>query len=488
MRVGVIAFLHESNTFISRPTTLRHFEKNLLARGEEVRRRLAGSHHETAGFLEELEAAGVEAVPIFAARATPYGTIDAETFATLLAMMQDDLDRAGELDGLLAAPHGATVSESHSDADGHWLSLMRTRLGPDKPLVATLDSHADLSQAMVEATDALVAYRTNPHVDQRERGREAARLLVRSLRGEVRLTQAAAMPAMAMDIERQCTSEWPCKPLYEMADEILSRPGVRSNSILLGFPYADVAEMGSATVVVTDDDRNLAQRLANELGGYLWEHRREFVGEHLGIEPALDQAQAMPGRVCLLDMGDNVGGGSPGDGALLARAIHERGIADSFVCLCDPEAVGAAEVAGAGSHLKLSVGGKTDRLHGEPLEADFAVVSLHEGKFRETQARHGGWTDFDMDRTAVVRSDRGMTIMLTTNRTAPFSLEQLRSCGLDPAAFRLLAAKGVNAPIAAYEEVCDHFLRVNTPGVTTADMTRLTFHRRRRPMFPFEAI
>jgi microcystin degradation protein MlrC len=486
MRVGVIAFLHESNTFISRPTSLRHFEENLLARGEDVRRRLAGSHHETAGFFEELNAAGVEAVPIFAARATPYGTIDAETFATLLAMMEEDFDRAGRLDGVLAAPHGATVSESHPDADGHWLSLIRGRLGPNKPLVATLDPHANLSPAMVAATDALVAYRTNPHVDQRERGREAARLLIRALRGEARLTQAAAMPAMAIDIERQCTSESPCRPFYDVADEMLSRPGVLSNSILLGFPYADVAEVGSSAVVVTDDDRDLAQRLADELGGYLWEHRREFVGLHLGIDAALDQAAALSGRVCLLDMGDNVGGGAPGDGTLLARALHERGVADTFVCLCDPEAVQQAEGASAGMRLTMAVGGKTDRMHGDPLEAEFTVVSLHEGKFHETQARHGGWTDFDMGRTAVVRTARGMTVMLTTHRTAPFSLEQLRSCNFDPAAFRLLVAKGVNAPIAAYQEVCEHFLRVNTPGVTTADMRQLTFHNRRRPMFPFE--
>ena len=124
---------------------------------------------------------------------------------------------------------------------------------------------------------------------------------------------------------------------------------------------------------------------------------------------------------------------------------------------------------------------------GDPLVGEFTVVSLHAGKFHETKARHGGWTDFDMGRTAVVRSERGMTVMLTTHRTAPFSLEQLRSCDLDPSAFRILVAKGVNAPIAAYQEVCEHFLRVNTPGVTTADMTRLTFHHRRRPMFPFEA-
>jgi microcystin degradation protein MlrC len=310
--------------------------------------------------------------------------------------------------------------------------------------------------------------------------------MARTLRGEIRPTQAAAMPPMAIDIERQYTAEPPCRPLYELADEILSRPGVLSNSILLGFPYADVPEVGSAALVVTDDDPHLARRCADELGSYLWEHRREFVGEHLGIEAALDRAASLPGRVCLLDMGDNVGGGSPGDGTLLAHALHRRRLPDAFVCLYDPAAVAEAEKSGSGSSARLSVGGKTDRLHGEPLNATFTILGLYDGRFRETQPRHGGWTEFDMGRTAVVRSEQGLTIMLTSRRAAPFSLEQLRSCNLDPARFRILVAKGVNAPVAAYREVCEHFLRVNTPGVTTADMKQLAFHRRRRPMFPFE--
>jgi microcystin degradation protein MlrC len=392
------------------------------------------------------------------------------------------------LDGLLLAPHGATVSEEHLDADGYWMGLLRERLGPEKPIIATLDPHANLSAAMVEATDALVAYRTNPHLDQRERGREAARLLTRTLRGEIRPAQAAGMPPMAIDIERQYTADPPCRPLYDLANAILARPGVLSNSILLGFPYADVPEVGSAALVVTDNDPAFARLCADELGNYLWEHRREFVGEHLAVEAALDRAASLPGRVCLLDMGDNVGGGSPGDGTILAHAFHRRRTPDAFVCLYDPGAVTEAEHAGVGATLAMRLGGKCDRLHGEPLEATFTVLGLYDGRFRETQPRHGGWTEFDMGRTAVVRSEHGLTVMLTSRRVAPFSLEQLRSCGLDPAAFRILTAKGVNAPVAAYREVCEHFLRVNTPGVTTADMTQLIFDNRRRPMFPFESI
>jgi microcystin degradation protein MlrC len=185
-------------------------------------------------------------------------------------------------------------------------------------------------------------------------------------------------------------------------------------------------------------------------------------------------------------MGDNVGGGSPGDGTVLAHALHARRLGESFVCLFDPAAVAAAEAAGVGQEGRLLVGGKTDRLHGEPLEATFRVQALHDGRFEEPQPSHGGFRSFDQGRTAVVRADSGLTVMLTSRRMAPFSLCQLTGCGVEPQAFRVLVAKGVNAPVAAYSPVCQHFLRVNTPGVTTADMTRLEFKNRRKPMFPFE--
>jgi len=142
--------------------------------------------------------------------------------------------------------------------------------------------------------------------------------------------------------------------------------------------------------------------------------------------------------------------------------------------------------AGVGARLDLGVGGKTDDRHGEPLLDSFEVIGLHDGRFRETQPRHGGIVDFDQGPTAVVRCARGLTVMLTTRRMAPFSLRQISDHGLDPRDFRVLVAKGVHSPVAAYAPVCRHLIRVDTPGVTTADVRRLDYVHRRKPMFPFE--
>ncbi len=486
MRVGIIALLHESNTFVATSTTLDHFRENWLFTGETIRTQLADTSHEVGGFLAGLAAERIDAVPLLAARAVPFGPVSADCFAALLETMQTELLAAGPLDGILVAPHGATVSEDFPDADGHWLTELRHLVGPELPIIGTLDAHANLSQQMIDATNALIAYRTNPHLDQRDRGIEAATMLAATMRGEISPTQAAAFPPVAINIERQLTSDPHCQPFYQLADRLRDQQRVLSSSILLGFPYADVAEMGSSMIVVTDGDAELARQSASVLATYLWKHRAEFDGQLLDIETALDEVARLPGPICLLDMGDNVGGGSPADSTHLVHAIAARGMTNAFVCLYDPAAVQQSASRAVGDPFEMTIGGKTDRLHGEPFSARFILRGLYDGRFHEPETRHGGFSDCDQGPTAVVQTEQGVTFMLTSRRMPPFSLRQLTTFGVDPTQFHILVAKGVNAPVAAYEPVCRHLLRVDTPGCTTADMTTLSFAARRRPLFPFE--
>ena len=334
MRVGILSLLQESNTFVSGSTTLQHFADDLLLEGESVRTALSGAHHEVGGFLAGLEQQGLSAVPLFAARALPYGAMDAQTFAELMSRMFQQVALAGPLDGYLVAPHGATVSNSYPDVDGYWLARLRAEVGALIPIIGTLDLHANLSPMMVDATDALIAYRSNPHVDQFERGREAAVLMSRSLKGEVTPVQRAVFPPFVMNIERQATAESPCLELYRVADTLRGRSGVLSISILQGFPYADVAEMGSAVIAVTDQDESLAGAVATALSDAMWSERAQFTATAADIDSCLDDIKPLQGRVCLLDMGDNVGAVR----RLIQRILHTHWFAaafpkHSFACL-----------------------------------------------------------------------------------------------------------------------------------------------------------
>jgi len=492
MRIGILAFLHESNTFIVSPTTWRNFEEDTVASGRDILKQFAGSHHELGGFLAGLDRAGVgtpiEVVPILAVRATPSGTISKEAFDELLNRTFSALQRSMPLDGLLVADHGAAVSEKQRDADGYWLEQIRASVGAKLPMVVTLDAHANLSPAMVEACTAIIAYRTNPHLDQRARGEEAAEMLIDCLLGKTNPTMAAAYPPLAINIERQSTDEPHLREIYTVADRQKDLPEVLSNSLLLGFPYADVKEMGAATIVITNGDLQRAQQLADELANALWRNRHAMEGDLIDVKTALDMVEATAGlRFGMLDMGDNVGGGSAADGTVLARALCDRNLGPAFVCIADAQAVAQAITAGLGATVELSIGGHTDQSHGDPLLLRVEIVSIHPGRFSESLPRHGGIVEFDQGATVVARAcEHPLTLLLTSKRMVPFSLQQLLSCGLDPTSFRVLVAKGVHAPLAAYREVCDRFIRVNTPGSTCADLRQLDYRYRRNPLFPFE--
>jgi microcystin degradation protein MlrC len=486
VRVGIISLAHESNTFAKTPTTLVDFERLLLLTGPEFGSKFRWKHHEVSAFFNTLSQLGIEPVPIFLASAAPSGTITKTAISKLLDRLFEEVDRAGKLDGYLVAPHGAAVAEDIADVDGHWLTELRRRVGAQVPIIGTLDPHATLTSDMVRACNALIAYRTNPHIDQYQCGAKAAELMNRTLRGTVQPVTVAAYPAIAINIERQSTEAEPCRSLYSYGDKIALQTGVLSTSVILGFPYADVPEMGSALIVVMDKDVQRGQQLVDDWAAELYRRRRDFIGELIDIDHAIDQALSLPGPVCLLDMGDNVGGGGPADATFVVAALHRRKIGNSFVCLNDPEPVETAWSAGPGATITLSMGGKTDQDHGAPLTAEVTVLSLHEGRFSEPRARHGAKSDYDMGRTALVLTDSGITIMLTSRRTFPVSLVQLTSCGLDPASFHLLVAKGVHAPVTGYAEVCHSFIRANSPGATTADMAKFTYRRRRHPLFPFE--
>jgi microcystin degradation protein MlrC len=266
-----------------------------------------------------------------------------------------------------------------------------------------------------------------------------------------------------------------------------------STSFLYGFPYADVNEMGASVIAVANRDANLARDTAQRLALHWWQMRQDFVGRLISVDDAIALAcreRELDGTrpVGLLDMGDNVGGGSAGDGTVLLEAWSRIGCGSILAVLYDPAAVQVAQAVGVGGRGRISVGGKTDDRHGQPIESEFTVIRIGDGKFTETQPRHGGYMHFDQGPTATLRSDEGLTILATSRRVHPMSLQQLVSQGVDPGDYAAIVIKGVHAPVAAYRPVCSRLIRVNTPGSTSADLNQFPFERRRRPMVPFESI
>lgn len=476
-RIALLGIYHETNTFIETPTTESDFRNGYWLAGDAICGEYRGAHHEISGVIEVITACSdMELVPVLYAMATPGGIILKETYETIVDEMMLLLSKVLPVDGCIVVPHGAGVAAGYPDMDGHWLTLLREKLDAHIPITGTLDPHANVSPAMIAATDALVAYATNPHIDQRETGRRAAGMLVDTLRGKIRPVQQLVQLPLAISIEQQYTAQSPCRELYAFAESVKTAHSLLSLSVMLGFPYADVREMGAAFVVVANGQHTTA---GEQLSAYILERITDFNGPKKNIDTILPSLNTLPEPVLLLDMGDNVGGGAPGNSTVLLETLERAGIGPGFICICDPAGVQRSLQHRPGDWFILAIGG---------YQTSAELLQHADGRFTETTPKHGGFVNYDMGDTAIVRTTGGNTVMLTSRRTPPYSLRQMTAFGLDPAAFRWIAAKGVNAPIAAYEGVCPSIVQVDTPGVTGADMTLFDHKHRRRPMFPFEAI
>jgi microcystin degradation protein MlrC len=474
MRVGIAGLLHESNTFLPRPTVYEDFATTSLCKGGELIERWQGAKHELGGFLQGASELGHSPAPALAAFAVPSGALTPEAFEQLTAELLNAIDAAGPVDGMLLALHGATVASHFPDADGEILRRVRNQLGPNIPIVTTLDLHANISPAMVAHSTAIVAYRSNPHLDQRERGLEAAGLLDRILTGRARPVQALEAPPMLIRISSQYTAEAPAKGLYDDVREALTWPGILSASVAMGFYYADVEEMGASFLAVADGDPALARRAAQWMARRAWDRRHEFAAQLPKPAEAVSRA-AQSGRtpVVLMDVGDNVGGGSPADSRVLFDEILRQQLDNALVILYDPPAVEACVQAGVRGTVRIG-------------DLPGTVRTLSDGRYIETQVRHGGWTYNDQGVTAVVETAQRHTIVLTSRRMAPMSLEQILSLGIHPERKRILIVKGVVAPRAAYEPIAGEIVLVDTPGVTADDPGEFVYQRRRRPLYPLE--
>jgi microcystin degradation protein MlrC len=486
VRIAVSGFIHESNTFNPLRTDRAAFVAQGLTFGAALLDEWRDAHHEVGGFLESAGADGFEAVPLVMAWATPSGPVTDDVFDEVTRAIIDGV-RRGRPDGLLLALHGAMVAGSHPDADGEVLTRLRRALGPDFPIVVTLDLHGNLSPRLIEGCTAAVAYRTNPHVDQRECGRRAARLLARTLRGDVRPCVALAKPPLLVNIMVQDTSQEPLKPFMDAARDLEKRPGVLAASLLPGFAYADVPQMGPSVVVVTDADMLMARREADRLAAMLWDARASLNRTLPDAATAVAQAlRAWRTPVVLVDSGDNVGGGSAADGTVLLAELLRQGATDGVVCLFAPDEVKHCATSGVGADVTLTVGGKVDRRHGDPLTVTGRVRLLHDGTYVEPAVRHGGKRVNHMGPTALVEITGRNLLVLTSLRHPPFSLGQLTCLGIAPQRQRVLVVKAAIAYKAAYAPVAGTVIEVDTPGITAVNPARFDYRHVRRPLYPLE--
>ena len=487
--VAIAGFMHESNSFNPAKTTMADYSIEEPRPGDaEILGRWERASTEIAGYMAGAREAGIELYPTLHANATPKGPLTDECYNTIFARLLAKLKAAPKLDGLLLALHGAMVVDSHPHGDEETVRRLRAHFGPNFPIIVTHDYHANVSPEIVKLSTVLITYKQNPHLDTKDRGMQAARLMGRVLRGEVKPVQAVAHRPMLFNIIFQNTYAEPYKIVTDATVALeKSSPKILAASAPGGYQYGDVPYMGPAVIVTTDGDRSLAEREANRIADLLWGLRDRIRLRLPDAAQAVKQAMAAKRfPVALFDTGDNIGGGSAGDSTFLLEQLIAQKATGWVVVIADPAAVQSAVRAGIGGPFEMAVGGKTDNMHGKPVRVRGRVKSLHDGNYIETAVRHGGGRYHGLGLAAVIEAE-GSTrdlpnlVLVTTRRSSPNSIHQLVSVGIYPERMKILTAKGTIAPRAAYEPVAAEIVPVDTPGATAVNPARFTFKRVRDP-------
>lgn len=476
---------HETNTFSPLSTDYEDFSANSLYFGEEILEEFRDTNTDLGGFLNVADARGWQVVPSVAANATPGGPVTAEAFASLRDVLIETLEEV-QPDGVLLGLHGAMVSEPASDGDGAILKSVRDVVG-DTPVMATLDLHANVSRRMVGYADGLFGYDTYPHVDIGDTGREAARVMARTIHGEFDPVVVMSRANMLIPLPALRTAEEPMQTLLERAsaNESADIPDV---SVFGGFPYADVPEATVSTVSVADASSIARTReICVDITTEAQTRHTEFEREYMAIEQAVTEAQAhdvSKKPLLLADISDNPGGGSAADGTVLLETLIEADISDVGVAIIfDPQAVEAATNAGVGETVEVDLGGHIEA-NGDPLNVTADVRHLSDGTFRNQGPMSTG-LKVQFGQTAVLRIE-DIDVIVTSHRQQPYDPQIFRSQNLTLDTYRALVVKSTVHYRAGFEPLVHQCHEVATPGLCHPDLSRLEYDNIVRPVYPFD--
>lgn len=485
MRVATGGFWHETHTFSSVLTTLDDFKHYGYHEGDDILQALTGTRTTMGGFIAGCQELGIELVPTINTGAMPSGTVTRETYDRLEDRLAGMIAAVGQVDGLLISLHGAMVTEGLEDAEGHTLSRLRDLVGPRIPIVATTDLHANISPLMAEMADVIIGYDTYPHIDAYERAHEATQVLAGIIHGRIRPSVSLSKPPLIPVPQVQYTALPPMSNLLARAFEMEQDQRVVTITVAAGFPYSDVPKTGMSFLVATNSDPALAATLAQELGEMAWRERAGFVADNVTAAEAVQQALlAQNGTTVLVDVADNIGGGSPGDGTVLLGELLQAGAQGALVVLADAQAVHEAARAGINAQVQLAVGGKTDSRHGKPVPIRGRVRLLCDGEYVNKGSYMTGQRGH-MGLTAVLDCG-GLTLVLTERKVPPFDAEHVRSLGIDPAEQKIIVAKSAIAWRAAFGDVAKTVIDVDTPGLCSIHLEDFAFRHIRRPIFPLD--
>lgn len=497
-RIAILGFALESNR--SAPVSDRQaFVDALYMDAAAIQRELTGDRSRlpgtVQGFCAEMDRIGDwTPVPILLAEAPPGGPAEHGFFSEMLRSMRDGLDAAGPIDGVYVSEHGAGLSTEEDDADGAVFAMVRAAVGADVPVIATLDLHGHVTPRMQESVDVMVAYLTNPHVDQRERGAEAAQIMAAMLSG-LRTTSTLIKVPMVSPATSLLTASGPFADLVDFGQTLVKAP-VLNVSILPGFAPANASTNGMSIVVTADADTpdgpGAAKRVAVDLADRAWADRHRYKPKLTSLDEAVTLSRrAIEDRtspaIILADVADNPGAGGRGNTMYILKRLHEEKLRDVTVgMIIDPDLAAEAHERGVGARFRARFNRNETTRFSDPFEADARVEHLADG---EVVGRRGLFEGRRLTLGKCARLDLdGIQVVVATARQQladPVFLERL---GLNIADLRVLVIKSRGHFRAGFDEhhTPEQIFEIDVPGLTTPVLVNLGLDRVPRPIFPLD--
>jgi microcystin degradation protein MlrC len=483
---------HETHTFLGERTRWEDFEVTLDA---DIMAKL-GDGSPADGFLSEAQRQGWEVVPTIDARCVPSGMVEDAMFERYWQEFERRAAPAlaAGVDAIYLVLHGAMATETFRDTEGELLGRIRALPGAQEiPIFGVLDLHANVSSRMCREANGLVMYRENPHTDARQAAERGATLLARCLREKLVPRMIWCRPPIMWAPPGTGTAVDPMMSLKFFAHKLETKyPDVWACNVAAGYSFADTPDTGCSLSLVTTLPAKVARihlvsgaSLAwslRERGNIVYPPVDEVI---LGLRPD----DFTKGPIVLVEPSDNIGGGAPGDGTGILRALLRHKVEQSLVILNDPTAVAALQNAKPGEVRQIAVGGRGSPLDAGPVELSASFVSRSDGHFTledpNSHLASMNGLHIVMGPCAVIRAE-GITILLTSRKTAPFDLGQLRSQGIEPTAFRVIGVKAAVAHKRAYDKISRTSYYVDTPGPCTSNLAALPWQNLVRPIYPLD--
>ena len=478
MKLFTALFGTETNTFSPFLTGFANFEQTYLVRGGAHGEQPYGFAVPLIRWRELARARGWGVVESLAAFAVPAGITLRHVYESYRDEILADLRAAMPVDVVLLMMHGAMVAEGYDDCEGDVAQRVRAIVGSRARIGVELDLHCHLTQTLIENADAVITFKEYPHTDAHERAVELFDLIAAAAEGKVQ--PVISMYDCGM-IGIYHTSQEPVKSFVAQMHALEGKDGVLSVSLGHGFPWGDVADLGTRVLVVTDNRPEQGAALARQLGEQFFAMRERVQPTYDTMDGALDKAlAASEGPIVLADVADNSGGGAPNDSTFILRRLLERGIGNAAIgCIWDPIVVSVALEVGEGVELDLRIGGKMGPQSGDPVDLRVRV-----GKIARHATQKFGAGTAQLGDSVALHAANGLDIVAISLRSQTFSPEVFTNVGIDPARKHILVVKSMQHFYARFAPIAKQILYVSAPGALVPDFKLLPYRKARRSIWP----